>query len=224
MYLTRFEINKARRGAQKLLGSPQAMHAAVMSAFAAPTPGPDGRVLWRVDGGEVHTRLFIVSPTAPDLTHLVEQAGWPTTETWTTREYSPFLASLQAGQEWGFRLAANPTHSVPGEHGTRGKRLAHVTAEQQRQWLLDRADAMGLDLGEGTEARVNVTGRWLRRFDRRGSQVTVSVAQFDGVGHVVDADRLRSVLRSGIGPAKGYGCGLLTLAPVSGPEPGGGED
>jgi len=63
MYLTRFEINKARRGAKKLLGSPQAMHAAVMSAFAAANPGPDGRVLWRADAGEVPTRRLIVRPT-----------------------------------------------------------------------------------------------------------------------------------------------------------------
>ncbi len=51
MYLTRFRLNTARSGARKLLASPQAMHAAVMSSFPTLLPSDtDGpRVLWRID-------------------------------------------------------------------------------------------------------------------------------------------------------------------------------
>src|SRR6266542_152290 len=101
MHLTRFRINTIRRGARKLLGSPQAMHAAVLSGFAR-------RVDQHLDR---QVTLYILSPGQPDLTHLVEQAGWPTTETWLTRPYQPFLDTLQAGQQWAFRLTANPTRS-----------------------------------------------------------------------------------------------------------------
>ncbi|MDU3568371.1 MAG: type I-E CRISPR-associated protein Cas6/Cse3/CasE [Cutibacterium avidum] len=52
------------------------------------------------------------------------------------------------------------------------------------------------------------------RFRRRGSMVTLAVTQVDGVIHVADADAARGALTCGIGPAKGYGCGLMTLAPV----------
>ncbi|MEU0744125.1 type I-E CRISPR-associated protein Cas6/Cse3/CasE, partial [Streptomyces sp. NPDC006134] len=33
MFLSRFRVNTARPGARRLLSSPQAMHAAVMSSF-----------------------------------------------------------------------------------------------------------------------------------------------------------------------------------------------
>ncbi|MBB1246872.1 type I-E CRISPR-associated protein Cas6/Cse3/CasE, partial [Streptomyces durbertensis] len=56
MYLTRFRVNTARAGARRLLSSPQALHAAVMSSFPAllpassPGESPAGaRVLWRLD-------------------------------------------------------------------------------------------------------------------------------------------------------------------------------
>ena len=79
MYLTKCEINPARRDARKLLGSPQAMHAAVMAAFPRAVTAEEGRALWRLDEVRAGTYLYVVSPWKPDLTHVVEQAGWPTT-------------------------------------------------------------------------------------------------------------------------------------------------
>lgn len=68
--------------------------------------------------------------------------------------------------------------------------------------------------GEQKEPDVAVRGREQVTFQRQGANVTLSTAVFEGRLHVTDADALRSALVSGIGPAKGYGCGLLTLAPV----------
>ena len=45
--------------------------------------------------------------------------------------------------------------------------------------------------------------------------MTLRVVQFDGVLTVEDADRLRQSLQDGMGRAKGYGCGLMTLRPVA---------
>lgn len=219
MYLTRFAINPARRGGRNLLGSPQAMHAAVLAGFppGIDTSTPDGgRVLWRVDHGEnqaVH--LFVVSPCEPDLTHLVEQAGWPTTSAWQTRDYSPLLQRLQAGQRWAFRLTANPVRSgrVAGKEDTQP--LAHVTADQQRGWLLERASRLGFACESPSgEPTVVVNGRRTVRFARQGAQVTIAQATFDGQLEVREPDVLRHALVAGIGRAKGYGCGLMTLAPL----------
>ena len=221
MYLTQFEINGRRREARRLLGSPQAMHAAVMAAFP---PGADaGRVLWRVDPGEhgVQT-LYLVSREAPDLMHLVEQAGWETL-TWRTADYDGLLGRLMSGQVWRFRLMANPTKAVrqdsevPGGEGGRSKRFAHVTAAQQLEWFLSRTVGWGFDVPEGSvdgEPAALVVAREIRTFQRKGRTVTVSTATFEGLLQVRDPDVLRMALTGGIGPAKAYGCGLLTLAPV----------
>ena len=220
MYLTRFAVTPARRGSRTLLASPQAMHAAVLAGFPPDVTGAsdEGRVLWRLDRGEHHRAdLFIASPTEPDLTHLVEQAGWPTTSAWQTRDYRPLLQRLAPGQQWAFRLTANPVRSARTKEGEDTKPLAHVTVEQQRRWLLDRTARLGFAVTAGAagEPDVVVRDRRTLRFDRRGSTVTIAQATFDGVLRVEEADALRGTLVRGVGRAKGYGCGLLTLAPLS---------
>ncbi|GAA1740598.1 type I-E CRISPR-associated protein Cas6/Cse3/CasE [Luedemannella helvata] len=218
MFLTRFRFNPARRGARKLLTSPQAMHAAVRAGFADPDDHQrgDARTLWRLDSsgpGAVH--LFIVSPGRPDLTHLVEQAGWPTTDTWVVREYDGLLDSLEAGQRWAFRLTANPTHS--GRKSADAKetqRFGYLRQEEQVRWLLGRAGKLGFVVAPQADGAPNVVvgRRETVTFKRGMGTVTLTTATFDGVLQVTDGDAFRRALTGGIGPAKAYGCGLLTLA------------
>ncbi|GAA3592586.1 type I-E CRISPR-associated protein Cas6/Cse3/CasE [Klugiella xanthotipulae] len=226
MFLTRFQLNPQRRGGRKLLASPQAMHAAVLAGFPHPEATEAGRVLWRIDAEDHAVYLYIVSPGRPDLTHLVEQAGWPTTETWTTQSYLPVLDRVQPGQRWAFRLTANPIRVLPPAPGEkRGKRMGHVTPLHQQEWLLQKSESNGFQLTTRVETdalgatRTAVDGllvgnQLTRRFDRESSSVTLKTVTFDGVCEVTDRDRFVHALTRGIGPAKGYGCGLLTIAPV----------
>jgi CRISPR system Cascade subunit CasE len=206
------------------------MHAAVLASFPEPPTGDlggDPRVLWRLDHDRDHVFLYVVSPDQPDFAHVAEQAGWPTVERGVTKAYGDFLDGLGAGQQWAFRLAANPTRYVPAKEGGRAKRLAHVTVLQQEAWLLEKAGPSGFrvttttreSVGGGDPVEipeVSVTRRATSSFARSGASepVTIGTAQFDGRLEVVDADAFRRVLVAGIGPAKAYGCGLMTLAVV----------
>jgi CRISPR system Cascade subunit CasE len=215
MHLTRFEINPQRRDARALLASPQRLHAAVLAAFPpSRTQTDDGRVLWRLDQGTHDHLLYVVSPLEPDLTHLAESGGRPTYG-WQTKDYEPFLGKLTAGDRWAFRLRANPVHNTPPPDGkSRGKRLPHVTAAQQTEWFLQRAQRAGFSVPEGSAGAPDLVLRDRRalRFDRRGRTVTLTTALFEGTLVVDDPPALRAALIGGIGPGKGYGCGLLTLA------------
>jgi len=220
-YLTRMEINPRRRAARRYLGSPQVMHAAVESAFPAATAGE--RRLWRVDTAGEAVWLYIVSATRPDLTHIVEDIGRPTTTSWETKDYQPFLERLEEGQVWGFRLTANPTHS-----GRRGpdapdtQRFGHLTVSHQEQWLTERmtgwgARAVVASPGEGEAlSSFSVMGREIVQFShQRGgarSRVTLTRTSYEGLLEVESAEKLRSALVNGMGHAKAYGCGLMTLA------------
>jgi len=236
MYLTRFRFNTARVGARRLLSSPQAMHAAVMWSFpeAPPATGDGPRVLWRVDhNSPSQVLLYIVSPARPDLTHLVEQAGWPTIASggWESRPYTPFLTRLTAGTRWAFRLTANPVHHIRREDGEPTKRTAHITARHQAQWLLDRQESAGFRIVEKPKHEHRLTdggdtydlvvhnrrGLSFRKTDRdsqRKHRVTLTTVTFDGRLQVTDPDALRRTLTAGLGKAKAYGCGLMTLAPA----------
>lgn len=227
MYLSRIQLNRRRRDAWRLLSSPQHMHAAVLQSFPDPPTGAlDGapRVLWRLDDDHGRLFLYVVSPGQPDFAHLAEQAGWPTVERGETKAYRPLLDRIAVGQHWAFRLTANPTRYVVPKAGGPAKRLAHVTVQQQEDWLHEKAVTHGFRVvpnvvgpGEAAVPLVAVTGRATREFERRGTPapVTIGTAQFDGLLEVTDADSLRTALVTGIGPAKAYGCGLLTLAPAS---------
>lgn len=219
MYLTKMAINDRGRGAHPLLASPQAMHAAVVAAFSDGGQATDeGRVLWRLDTYDTHrVLLYIVSPDKPDLTHVVEQAGWPTTQGWETRPYDPLLESLHAGQHWQFRLTANPVRSGRRQGWTDTKPLGHVTVKQQEQWLINRAATAGFRLApshhsDTDDVDLAVVDRSIRRFRRDKDTVTIATATFRGHLEVTDPIALRHTLTHGIGRAKSYGCGLLTLA------------
>src|SRR4051812_11842972 len=134
MYLSRFDINTARRAARELLSSPHKLHGAVSAAFPPERaqPGEDGRVLWRLDTYPHQVTLYLVSPHRPDLTHLVESVGWPATHGWDTREYAPLLDRLRVGDRWAFRLTANPVRSIRTDEAANGsQRVGHVTVAQQ---------------------------------------------------------------------------------------------
>ncbi len=221
MFLTRFQINPARRGARKLLSSPHAMHAAVRAAFPVATDyeRPGSRTLWRLDTPAPATvHLYIVSPGRPDLTHLIEQAGWPTSdEAWVTRDYDGLLDSLAPGQDWAFRLTANPTHS--GRKTADAKetqRFGYLREHEQIAWLMGRTDRHGFALASQHDGRPNVRlhRRQTQSFKRGMGTVTLTTATFDGILQITDPDAFRRALTSGIGHAKAYGCGLLTLAPA----------
>lgn len=224
MFLTKMQINPRRRASRQLLASPQAMHAAVMAGFANPQPTAAGRLLWRVDAHDTgRVLLFVASPERPDFSHIAEDAGWPTTEAWQSRPYSPLLDSLRAGQHWQFRLTANPVRSGRREGWDDTKPLAHVTTKQQEQWLLDRADKAGFRLAprpgvdsvDGSDAfDLAVVGRSTTRFRRQGSTVTIARVTFEGHLEITDPESFRRCLTAGMGRAKAYGCGLLTIARV----------
>lgn len=234
MYLSRIALNGARINTHRLLASPYKLHAAVEAAFPPDSvrKNTDGRILWRLDSvmQPRETWLYVVSPEKPDFTHIVEQAGWPSHPEWQTTDYGPRLDKIAVGQRWAFRLRANPVRTVKEDKGKNpnpeviGKVLGHVTVAQQLQWLIDRADGHGFslvntDMDGKTEDGVSVpipacqiTQRAVQRFEHRGARVTLSTAQYDGVLEVTDANCFRKTLGFGLGRAKSFGCGLLTIA------------
>lgn len=218
MYFSRMYLNPRRRATRNLVGNPQVAHAMVMSAFP---PGnhsaDDGRILWRLDQGRDSLALYVVSPTKPSFEHIQEQAGWSASPTWDIREYQPVLDAVTVGKRFGFRLAANPVRTVTDPETGKKRRCAHVTPAQQTQWLTDRADQLGVKFIENDAGlQVAVTKRENLRFKRGNGRVTIARTQFDGALEVVEPAKFVPALTRGVGKAKGYGCGMLTVAPWQG--------
>ncbi len=191
--------------------------------------------------------LYIVSQVEPSLVGLNEQIGFPDlAPTWRTQPYEPFLDSLAAGQLWSFRLVANPVRGArnqPGNVAEKSKRRGHVTARQQLSWLIGQAaypdgspddsnqrlvptqesraarNGFEIPIDESGCPRVIVSDRKTHNLKKPGVKdpITITTARYDGVLRITDAPQLRQALTHGIGHAKAFGCGLLTLAPLKTP-------
>ncbi|CAG7844728.1 CRISPR-associated endoribonuclease Cse3 [Pseudoclavibacter triregionum] len=224
MYLSRMTLNPQRRGTRTLRSNPQAMHAAVLSAFP---PGREARPLWRLDEDGRSPELLLASMSKPSFEHLQEQAGWSGQPTWETREYGPLLDRLQRGQRYAFRLVANPSHVAEVNPGIK-RRVGHVSPAHQLRWLLERQERLGISIPtvevEGTdtspgdggdvygEPAVRLAARRRVEFRHGDRPITLVQARYDGLLEVADAAALREALTAGVGRGKAYGCGLLTLA------------
>lgn len=104
--------------------------------------------------------------------------------------------------------------------------------EKCLDWLARRGDGAGFrlaivprspfsedDTRHVPDVRVAVEddlrgGRADRHLGGARRDLTISPVLFEGRLEVVDADLLRQTVAQGIGPAKAYGCGLLSLARV----------
>jgi CRISPR system Cascade subunit CasE len=211
VYLSRIALNVKRRETMKALSSPQLLHGAVEQSF----DGSRQRNLWRVDWLGEECYLLVLSAGQPDLSRIAGQFGFSQEEKpWETKSYDQLLARLEAGQQWHFRLRANPVRSSAKEHGEsgRGKVFAHVTQQQQKQWLLARADACGFSLREDAFDVVHTQWVKFHKGSDGNREVTLRTATFEGTLAITDAERFKQALTSGIGRAKAYGCGLLTIA------------
>lgn len=231
MYLTRIILSPTAYRARSLLSSAHRLHAGLAASFPVHDAAGPGRVLWRVDTPPSRPEpvLYVVSPHGPDMAEAQERivdAGQI-----ATKDYTPLLDSVAAGDVFSFRLAANPTSSrvrdpaVPRASGARHPdrvRVPLVNHADRVVWLQRKlADAGAhvspVSVGDGTVPDVVVDGEMRDSFHRRGagrkagSEVTIRRVTFVGHLTVTDPGAFRTALVSGVGPAKGYGCGLLTV-------------
>lgn len=202
------------------------------------------RTLWRVDSFQNGSKaLYIVSSAIPRLDVLNEQIGWPDEEPrWESKAYDDFLARLSDGQRCAFRLVANPVYRSSRVERSDGRRprLPHVGDTHKIAWLIgadayppeseiptafrgkdpSRAERNGFlvetDPATGSPwIRVSETHTYRFRQRGKGRPITLATACYNGVMTITDVGALKSALVRGIGKAKGFGCGMLTVAPLS---------
>lgn len=218
MYLSRVKIDTNNRQKIKDLTHLGAYHHWVEESFPNEKGvDPRPRHLWRIDTLRGNKYLLVLSENQPDQTLL---ATYGVENSVQVKSYDHFLSSLVNGDVMRFKLTANPTYSVlqPGE--ARGKVYAHVTVEQQRQWLIKKATKLGFSFletaqdGDNTGASFDIVGRSRELLHRKeGRSVRLSQVTFEGVLKITDLDLFKKALTQGIGREKAFGMGLMTVVP-----------
>lgn len=205
MFFTQIKLNTSRRETISLINSKQRIHAAILSGF--PELKED-RVLWRLDDNSRHEiMIYVVSPQQPDYTNFWEKYGWerlPYNDTVKTVDYTKLLNHLENGQQWGFKINANTVKTVAG------KRIP-LKENEIKKWLQDRSENNGFTVNTNDFSAHTMTTSFYKN-KRSESKVTLQETMYQGVLEIVDTELFKKTLVMGIGKAKSYGCGLITLS------------
>jgi CRISPR system Cascade subunit CasE len=223
MFFSRIRLKRdAARERQfwKHIDGGYAMHSLIWDLF---TDGPERArdFIYRQDLVEGLPAFYSVSKRVPN-----DRAG-----VWSV-ESKPYMPHVMEGQRLSFVLKANPIrtkrdennkqhrHDVVMEAKTRMKEdllLRPPEAEIVQQagfvWLAVRAAVYGFSVSDG---KVRADGYSQLNFvkPKGGKPVRISTIDFTGLLTVTDPEKFTESLYQGIGPAKGFGCGMMMVRPV----------
>jgi CRISPR system Cascade subunit CasE len=225
LYLSRLVPDVRTAAARRDLANPYDMHRTLMRAFPTPDDDGPGRVLWRTDTNRSTGGLHVIvqSTRLPDWSQL-DQTWFASSP--QQREFSPVF---RPGQCLRFRLRANPTRRAGNSHDDPvfvGKRVPIMNSDGQLAWLARKAERGGFQLvghnGADSTSPFDVAishtdtvrSRKPGPDSGRASAIDHYAVLFDGRLQIADRDRFIQTIAQGIGPAKAFGFGLLSIAPV----------
>lgn len=117
------------------------------------------------------------------------------------REHERLDWLLQRGKECGFGFATQEVTLQAGTNPDGSPKPIYFRGPKNEPTLaLELPIVEVVDLNDG------------RRFPLPNQKHQFSAARFDGILQITEAEKFLAALENGIGPAKGYGFGLLSLA------------
>ncbi len=223
MYLSRLLLNPRSRQVQREIANIYEMHRTILSAFPVELP-PDERMLFRLEGmdNDAALTLLVQSVHLPDWKPLLQPGkdyllrsgiGSRSVE---NPEVKSFTLHLYQGQTLLFRLRANPTVKRCQPGAKQGRRVGIYKEEEQVEWLKRKADNAGFRTLELSVRKAGVLKDTIHRKTSEDHRLQLLGVQFDGRLEVTDPQKLEQAVVNGIGSAKGFGFGLLSLAKCDG--------
>lgn len=223
MYLSLLRLNPASAAVQRDLRDVQALHRRVMSAFPdVLDPEVEARayfgVLHRVEFSRTSGQimLYVQSRVEPDWAQLPEGYLRPSDglANPAVKRVDGAYENMKAGRVLRFRLRANPTRKIDTKSGPdgakrNGRRVPMRGVEEQIGWLARKAEASGFELLQATIA-ASGSVELVKSYE---TGRTFQGVVFEGRLVVTDPVKFREALVAGIGSAKAYGFGLLSVGP-----------
>lgn len=182
-------------------------------AFAAAGYGvkrDEGSFLFRIEQGPV-ARIVVRSCIEPDWGRAFRDATWLVDRIPNVVVHE--IEQFKADTEWNFELEANPVKrlAVDGPNGRKGQRVVLRAEAELRDWLVRHCKGVEFVAGSLT---IESLGRQTARL-KNAAQRCWDAVEFCGRLRITDSSEFVAVLRSGIGSAKAFGFGLLSIARVA---------
>lgn len=190
---------------------------------------PDAKrdFLTRIDQLEGAFRLWILASRKPVRPQWCSAHGFA---------FKEIAASFLSHRYYAFDLRANPVKTIvqrgpngetllrPNGKRRQGKRVPLVKPEELRAWLIHKGNVRcrdkdtGLDVPGGfrivENKPVEISPMVESHFRKKGQAGYHGGVQFRGTLEVTDREKFTETYHSGVGSAKGFGFGLLLLAPI----------
>lgn len=216
MYLSRLVLDSRSRAVRRDTSDCQQMHRTVMGGF--PEHGHRSRshfgVLHRLDqsGSVGAITLLVQSSVAPNWSNLPKGYSLGI----ACKNVATAVGSIDCGMSLRFRLLANVTKKVQSEN-VNGRRVALNSDQERMVWLQRHVESGGCELVElicgGLPDVLSHTAGAGRIYGwHPDGRMSFAAVLFEGRLRVVDPERFRTMLCLGVGSAKAYGFGLLSVA------------
>lgn len=196
MKLSLIKLNPVHHWTQREIGDIWQMHRSIKGIF------PQGKALYRTEQVP-EPSIMVLSDQAPGMDYLIAK-GWLDQSSERPVITVDFTAKPSEGVALGFKMTANPSKRLSK------KRIGIYDQSEQFAWIDRIADENGFRLNACTitESKNHVG------FKEGGTYVECLKTTFVGELRVVDSVKFAHALYNGIGHAKVWGCGLLTIKGV----------
>jgi CRISPR system Cascade subunit CasE len=236
MILSRLLLNPRSRDVRRDIADCQQLHRTVMSAFPqveSDQARHDLVVLFRVEQDGVLPILLVQSQIEPEWDRIPAEylAATDDVPNPDTKNLTAAWEHLKARMVLSFGLRANPTRKIETRStaegvARNGRRVELRTEKDQINWLRRKAEGGGFEILSvqtvPAAPSIRVTDEPKRfgfRVDRISNggnrtrvKLTFASVLFEGELRISDQDKFRRTLEHGLGPAKAYGFGLLSVA------------
>lgn len=204
MYLSRLTLDPRSAQARRDLSDPYEMHRTLSRAFVADEQDSPERFLWRLEPSAnawAKPQVLVQSAMAGNWAALGALPNYLQED--VEGKQLQLETLTQPDGCYRFRLMANPTVT------RQGKRYGLVTMPEQLAWLARQGERQGFVVESAlvTASDLSVS----RKGDKR---ISFQRTCFEGLLKVSNSDEIGRALQCGIGPAKAFGCGLLSLARI----------
>ena len=209
MYISLLRLNSRSRRALIESSRPYELHRSLLKAFPDQNEGGPGRVLFRLDINQETGGMSILVQSEKEPSWLSLNGFSEFVTECKSREFQP---EPTAGQMFRFRLRANPSKRSISD----GKRQGILKTEEQVDWLRNKGLHGGFEVIDVSVVNEGFSNDKMTDEDNNKHRLTVLSVRFDGLLRVIDPEAFLLTIREGIGSAKGFGFGLLSIAPYRG--------
>jgi len=212
MYLSRICLDLSNRASLAVAADAYEAHRFV---FAAYVDAKAARPLYRVEAGLGGIAVIAQSLVEPDWGRAMSLVGARVTSE-VKRLVRP---KLDAGARFRFRLVANAVKTIDdalgrkdGQNKPKSVRVPLIRDDKLRAWLDGQGGKSGFTVERATvEKREPI----VTRSGREGKAIRLATTAFEGILVVADGDELWDAIGRGFGHGKGFGLGLLSVAPAA---------